>query len=174
MPLAPAPPHALRPAGLHLAPHRMPLLPTRQLADSLSDENRLLIRCAWAGIAEFVNRYVDILQDSWSDLGACSPSLLPQPPSLPPSSPMGAYSGAFTTKAELWSAVKAYNADPVSASSVYGLIAEWDVSMITDMSYLFKNSNNFNANISSWDTSRVTTMQSMFYVRSARALAPRP
>jgi len=85
---------------------------------------------------------------------------------------IGANSGTFTTKAELQLAVKAYNGDPVSANNVYGLIADWDVSMITDMSWLFNNLNNFNANISSWDTSKVTTMYAMFYVRSARALAP--
>jgi len=87
---------------------------------------------------------------------------------------MGANSGTFTTKAELRWAVKEYNANPYSANNVYGLIADWNVSMITDMSYLFTNLNSFNANISSWDTSKVATMRSMFWVRSARALAPKP
>jgi hypothetical protein len=32
MPLAPPPPHALPPPGPHIAPHRTPLLSTRQLA----------------------------------------------------------------------------------------------------------------------------------------------
>ena len=69
-------------------------------------------------------------------------------------------------------AVQAYNADPTAAITTYGLIAEWDVSAITDMSYLFYNFENFNADISKWDTSKVTDMFQMFMVRSARALAP--
>ena len=80
--------------------------------------------------------------------------------------------GTFTTKASLQTAVQAYNTNPDTATAAYGLIAGWDVSMITNMSWLFYNLNNFNANISSWDTSKVTTMWAMFNVRSARALAP--
>ena len=86
---------------------------------------------------------------------------------------MGATSsGTFTTittKAELQEAVREYNTNPDAASATYGSIAGWDVSMITNMSWLFYNLNNFNANISSWDTSKVTTMYAMFFVRSPRA-----
>jgi surface protein len=85
---------------------------------------------------------------------------------------MGADSGTFTTKAELQTAVQAYNANPDTATETYGSTAGWDVSRITDMSFLFSNLQNFNADISSWDTSKVTTMYAMFYVRSARALPP--
>ena len=85
---------------------------------------------------------------------------------------MGADSGTFTTKAELQTAVQAYNANPDTATETYGSIAGWDVSMITDMSELFSYLQNFNADISSWDTSKVTNMWAMFSVRSARALAP--
>ena len=56
------------------------------------------------------------------------------------------------------------------AIATYGPIADWCVSAITDMSYLFKDFKNFNADISSWDTSSVTNMYGMFWVRSARAL----
>ena len=79
-------------------------------------------------------------------------------------------SGTFTTKASLQTAVQAYNANPDAATATYGSIAGWDVSMITDMSNLFDELTNFNADISSWDTSKVTTMFQMFTVRSARAL----
>ena len=41
--------------GPHLAPHRTPLPPTRQGANALSDANKLLIRCAWAGTLAFAS-----------------------------------------------------------------------------------------------------------------------
>jgi surface protein len=81
-------------------------------------------------------------------------------------------SGTFTTKASLQTAVQAYNGNPDAATATYGSIAGWDVSMITDMSNLFDELTNFNADISSWDTSKVTTMKYMFQVRFAHALAP--
>ena len=83
---------------------------------------------------------------------------------------MGVNPGTFTTKASLKTAVREYNANPDAANNVYGLIAGWDVSMITDMSELFYELKNFNADISSWDTSKVTNMYGMFWVRPARAL----
>ena len=78
----------------------------------------------------------------------------------------------FTTKASLQTALQAFNANPTAATVTYGPIADWDVSAITDMSSLFYNLRNFNADISNWDTSKVTDMGRMFWVRSARALAP--
>jgi surface protein len=70
-------------------------------------------------------------------------------------------------------AVTEFNSNAALAIANYGAIADWCVSAITDMSWLFYNSQNFNADISSWDTSSVTTMSHMFGVRSARALAPK-
>merc|ERR1719424_723177 len=51
-----------------------------QDAISLSDANKLLIRCAWAGNTAFNNIYAS----EWSALGVCSPSL---PPVSPPGGP---------------------------------------------------------------------------------------
>ena len=66
-------------------------------------------------------------------------------------------------------AVQEYDANPDAATATYGPIADWDVSAITDMSYLFRDLRNFNADISNWDTSSVTSMHGVFYVRSSRA-----
>ena len=68
--------------------------------------------------------------------------------------------------------MQAYDADPADAIEQFGPIANWDVSLISTMSRLFFELENFNADISNWNTSAVTTMESMFYVRSTRA--PRP
>ena len=76
----------------------------------------------------------------------------------------------FTDKSALQTAVQAYNANPAGATNTYGPIEGWDVSPITDMSYLFNFLQQFNGDISSWDTSSVTDMGFMFHVRSARAL----
>ena len=89
----------------------------------------------------------------------CSSMMASPPPSY-----------TFTSTAELKAAVKAFDADPTSAAAKYGPIADWDVSAITDMSGLFYNLRNFNADISSWDTSVVTDMSQMFRVRSTPAL----
>ncbi|WFQ93042.1 BspA family leucine-rich repeat surface protein [Mycoplasma feriruminatoris] len=41
-------------------------------------------------------------------------------------------------------------------------IENWDVSNVTDMSYMFFRAFNFNQDISSWDTSKVVDMNNMF------------
>ena len=78
----------------------------------------------------------------------------------------------FTSTAVLRTAAQEYNANATSAIATYGAIADWDVSAITDMSRLFKDLKNFNADISDWDTSGVTTMLGMFEVRSSPCPAP--
>ena len=57
-------------------------------------------------------------------------------------------------------------ADPSSArcgSAGCVDMPEWDVSLVTDMSELFKAKAQFNVNISAWDTSQVTDMQYMLH-----------
>ena len=47
--------------------------------------------------------------------------------------------------------------------ATYGPMKDWDMSLVTDLSYLFyqsKHKGTINADLSSWDVSRVTTMQS--------------
>ena len=128
----------------------LPIVCLRQYANSLSNANKLLTRCAWASTSAFASAGYG---SSWGP-GTCP--------------------ATFTTKASLRTAVGAYNANPTDAIAKYGPIAVWDVSAITDMSELFYNLGFFNADISNWDTSSVTTMYRMFYVRSARALPPQP
>ena len=55
-----------------------------------------------------------------------------------------------------------YDSNATSATAKYRAIDCWDVSGVTDMSWLFYNVQNFNADISGWDTSRVTSMSYMF------------
>ena len=66
-----------------------------------------------------------------------------------------------TTKAQLQTAVNLWVSDNSSAVSTYGNITTWDVSLITDMSMLFKNST-FNGDVSNWDVSNVTNMYELF------------
>ena len=66
------------------------------------------------------------------------------------------------TKEELQTAVDLWVSDKASAVSKYDQINTWDVSLITDMSDLFKDKSTFNDDISNWDVSNVTTMYQMF------------
>ena len=45
-----------------------------------------------------------------------------------------------------------------SVAATYGLIENWDISEVTNMNCIFKDLNDFNADISKWNTSAVTTM----------------
>ena len=99
-----------------------------------------------------------------------APSSPPAQPPPPPGPTKAA--GTFTSKDSLMKAVTAFNKKPAKAEKKYGPIAGWDVSGITDMSYLFSETK-FDADISNWNTSGVTSMYRMFMVRSAaRALPP--
>ena len=67
------------------------------------------------------------------------------------------------TKEELKTAVDLWVDDNATASTTYGEINTWDVSLITDMSSLFIYKETFNDDISNWDVSNVTSMGQMFH-----------
>ena len=76
----------------------------------------------------------------------------------------------FRNKTELRSAIRNWQSsfptrDKVVA--IYGNIADWDVSKITDMSELFYYKSSFNEPIGAWNTSAVTNMEHMFLGASA-------
>ena len=52
--------------------------------------------------------------------------------------------------------------DGLCSGSDYGVMSDWDVSRVTDMSNTFKDKTTFNGDISSWDVSNVTDMSNMF------------
>ena len=60
-------------------------------------------------------------------------------------------------------AVRVWFADPSAAKAKYGPIASWDVSEVTDLSYLFDNQAGFNEDLSRWNVSNVVNMQCLFY-----------
>ena len=53
------------------------------------------------------------------------------------------------------------------ARSEYGGIAEWDVSRVTNMSFMFLHQGDFNEDISGWDVANVANMKSMFFHASS-------
>ena len=57
------------------------------------------------------------------------------------------FTGTFTSKADLEAAVTWYDEDVAAAIATYGAITGWDTSGVTDMSNLFKELRNFNADI---------------------------
>ena len=68
------------------------------------------------------------------------------------------------TKAELQAAVDMWADSHEIALSTYGEINTWDVSLITDMNYLFhwKSFEGYSDNIGNWDVSNVTNMEGIF------------
>jgi surface protein len=59
-------------------------------------------------------------------------------------------------------AVAMWKTDRPQANREYGYIGEWDTSNVTNMSLMFHNASEFNADIGRWDTSNVTHMAGMF------------
>ena len=73
----------------------------------------------------------------------------------------------FKDKAELLVAVNLWGSNEASTLNEYGHIRAWRVGKVYDMSSLFRDQTNFNADISRWDTSSVGTFNSMFHTTSA-------
>ena len=55
-------------------------------------------------------------------------------------------------------AVDELNADGSGTHPTYGPMKDWDMSLVTDISFLFQYKTTLNADLSSWDVSRVTTL----------------
>jgi len=64
-------------------------------------------------------------------------------------------------------AIKLFLSDQKNCEAHYGNIEEWDVSNVTNMSFMFWNALAFNKNISKWDVSSVTNMSHMFWNANA-------
>jgi len=64
---------------------------------------------------------------------------------------------------ELYEAVNEWYDNSKLSEEKYGHISNWNVSNITDMSYLFEGKIDFNEDISKWDTAKVKYMENMFY-----------
>ena len=69
----------------------------------------------------------------------------------------------FWNRSQLDTVVDLWMSDETSATTRYGDINSWDVSAITDFSYLFNGETSFNSDISGWDVSSGTSFIAMFY-----------
>ena len=97
--------------------------------------------------------------------------------------PTAHFDGVHQTDATIRPAVKLWLEDNAAAVHKYGQIEDWDVSQVTDLSYLFcvrqkemegdkhykhcvlpdaDDAREFNYDLSKWDTSRVTSMRGTF------------
>jgi surface protein len=70
---------------------------------------------------------------------------------------------SFHGKSELSNALGLYVSNESQAVDTYGKINCWEVSQVTDFSWLFYDSTSFNERISCWSVSGATDMSYMFY-----------
>ena len=111
------------------------------------------------------------------------PTPRPQQTPGPTLLPTAHFDGVHQTDATIRPAVKLWLEDNAAAVHKYGQIEDWDVSQVTDLSYLFcvrqkemegdkhykhcvlpdaDDAREFNYDLSKWDTSRVTSMRGTF------------
>jgi surface protein len=68
----------------------------------------------------------------------------------------------FTSNTELQTEVNNWTNNPIPVVNIYGLIENWNVGNVIDMSGIFSGATTFNDNISSWNVGNVTNMSNMF------------
>ena len=81
------------------------------------------------------------------------------------STEQGYYCNGFMkiTQDNIQQAVDSWVEDSVVTELIYDHISDWDVSNVTDMSYIFFEAQSFNSDLTSWDMSNVTNMNGMFF-----------
>ena len=73
--------------------------------------------------------------------------------------------GVFTprNRSELAQAAALWDTNKEDATAKHGQIGGWDVSLVSDMQFLFHGMTRFDENLSSWNTAKVISMRGMFY-----------
>ena len=88
-----------------------------------------------------------------------------------PRTPTAAFEPAFSDKADLVTALRAWCSNPASAEAVHGPISAWNTSRVTDMSQLFYAETaadtvscmyQFNEDLNAWDVGQVTSLEGTF------------
>jgi surface protein len=79
----------------------------------------------------------------------------------------GSKGAVFTNRTQLQDAISLYVSDYDTALTSYGDIGCWNVTKVTDMSFLFFDKNSFNEDIGCWDVSNVLYMANMFSFASS-------
>jgi surface protein len=69
----------------------------------------------------------------------------------------------FVSLSELQREFSEWISNPIPVTNIYGLIENWDVGNIQNMSSMFNGASSFNQDISNWDVGNVTNMSNMFY-----------